>query len=414
MAAMGEAIAVADEDAANAISAGNISSRSVALYENGHRPAHNKTCDSECLQAAQPSAAAATCVSAFYRAHLAGLMSALGTERIVGRPNFTMELESAMDDITEPCHQLMSSGSSADDALALPSSAKANGDLGVSWPISALLQKASERVYAPPVRWLGIENAGENFVSTLWRFACSECKEVASHASQARSTASMTTIARLQGSLHDERCCDRERIDDSFFAYMPARPIDIKTGGLALMLRDPARRLLSAYLYAAATNASKDAHGEARGVMSLDEWMRDRQHYGCQTNMLVGRACSQAAAANAAENGVEVAPWQEPTTAEVQLAVRMVSGPHVQFVGVYEHWDESVALFHAVFTGGHNFDRSADLSPPQVLDDLNRTSVLMKDMRKHGVALTDEADQAVYDQGRARFLRDLRTYGLVQ
>ena len=429
IAAMGEAMAVAEEGAANAISAANISAQrsAVALYETDSagsglhlhraRPKRKKTCDDECIRASQPSAAATTCVRAFYGAHLTGLMSVVGTERLVGKANFVTELDHASDeagaigDKKGPCRELLAAiPAAADDVLALAGSAQS--DHGASPPsMSLLLQRASERVYAPPVRWLAVERAGENFVSTVWRFACSGCN--VSHASIARSAMSMSTITQLQRSMRDEGCCDSGRVDDSFIAYMPAQPIDIKTGGIALMLRDPARRMLSAYLYAASANASANNAGEEREVMSLAEWISQRQRYGCQTNLLVGRACSQVAAADAADDGVEVAPWQEPTSAEVSLAVQMVGGAQIQFVGVYEHWDESVALFHAIFTGGHDYDRRADLSPPQVIEDLNRTSVLMKELRTHSTGIADKADQAVYDQGRARFLRDLRTYGLV-
>ena len=38
----------------------------------------------------------------------------------------------------------------------------------------------------------------------------------------------MSTITQLQRSMRDEGCCDSGRVDDSFIAYMPAQPIDIK------------------------------------------------------------------------------------------------------------------------------------------------------------------------------------------
>eukprot|EP00929_Paragymnodinium_shiwhaense_P100928 TRINITY_DN63629_c0_g1_i1.p1 TRINITY_DN63629_c0_g1~~TRINITY_DN63629_c0_g1_i1.p1 ORF type:complete len:587 (-),score=116.83 TRINITY_DN63629_c0_g1_i1:63-1823(-) len=172
------------------------------------------------------------------------------------------------------------------------------------------------------------------------------------------------------------------------------------SGRTVVLLRQPEQRLVSAW-----------NHGRhsARDAASPSDY-RDRVE-GCQVKMLVRKGGHPRKPMTG-----PCGHLPKPTKAEVNEAIDRLQND-VAFVGIVEEWALTVCLWHAKFGGECREDEFINTRPgaktAQMLQQgeakSNRqvatydTSDVLGDWK-------DEADRALYEAGRLRFLRDLQTY----
>ena len=103
------------------------------------------------------------------------------------------------------------------------------------------------------------------------------------------------------------------------------------------MLRDPRRRIWSAYNYFKHTNGMKKSKRAEMlaSVTSVKEYAAFPGVAGCQTRMLLGRRCNEATTLNAKK---------------MNEAIRRLR-THLVFVGLTDEWNDSMCLFHRMFGG---------------------------------------------------------------
>lgn len=174
------------------------------------------------------------------------------------------------------------------------------------------------------------------------------------------------------------------------------------------MLRDPAQRLASALSYIQEMRLPQfgwmftEHHG--CGAADVSELVKKGNTplnddclaslTGCQTNMLVGHGCMSAASHN---------------MSDVDLAKSRLD--KFFFVGVVEEWELSMCLFNFKLTG------KRFVEPCQKMDSRpTDKSVPRTEAKSHVYDVTgyphDEADEAIYQHGKERFLREIAEHGI--
>ena len=193
--------------------------------------------------------------------------------------------------------------------------------------VSLSVARTNQTDARPALRWMHIQKTGQSFASTMLLFGCPLA--IAEPAMQFL----YSSHDRKKVLQADQRwrpawppCSNASStfgtILGPFGGHFPLRPSQI--GRLVVMLRDPQQRLLSQYEY----------FGHQ---INFSVWVRNRAHFHCQTKMLTGSACEAAV----------------PVTSErLAQAIASVKGSDVAFVGILEHWELSIALFHCRFMRG--------------------------------------------------------------
>ena len=249
----------------------------------------------------------------------------------------------------------------------------------------------SEPAAKPPLQWVHIPKNGQSFAITFYAYACPACASniteyLVSHPDD------KLKVLHAQRRWQTEGCCDPKRLlgwDRHPMGHEAAsRAI---SGHIAVVLRDPAKRMLSDYEYFAGRKVPPE------------EWLRAPGAYDCQTAFLLG-----------GDRISGTPPRRSPcpshaafTDGQVREAVQMVQDERiVPFVGILEYWDASVALFHAKFFGDDTID-------PRELENIHPTRPTGPG--SEGEADSDEpafrnitgaADQAVYDAALLRFKKE--------
>lgn len=187
----------------------------------------------------------------------------------------------------------------------------------------------------------------------------------------------------------------------------PHSPLPLNSGSLGNVVsifRKPAQRLASAWSYLGCCGkcmswgCSPDTYHEikgkvnnANGSTAATDDLLGNSFLGCQTNMVLGKACMA---------GTPSSPKED-----AQRAMERVDG--FLFVGLLEQWGLSTCLYNYITTG-FRF-----ISECQLGDSRSTTS---KSDEEYDVAgyPRDEADEALYAHVVKRFNRELRLHGITK
>jgi len=162
-------------------------------------------------------------------------------------------------------------------------------------------------------------------------------------------------------------------------------------GKLMVFLRNPEQRLISSYHH--------DQHDWpfATPAGSLLEYARVVQ--GCAVRMFTRSG-------KWLENAPNVCGGPEPVTAEEVSEARRRLWDGFVFVGLTDHWNLSICLFHTMF-GGQCRDTDFQNNRPGREDD-----TVKYDAASDLGSFVDEADGELFASGRALFMQRLREFGV--
>lgn len=251
-----------------------------------------------------------------------------------------------------------------------------------------------------PVRWLHVPKTGTSFMNTVWHYACT--LPATASASDFSSMYEKQFAARYPPSVHcttmlDHSPATHKPLGDGEWAAHP--------GAFVTMLRDPSARLVSAFKHG--RHCIQDCSPEMelgmacrtvrdnrrlykckalRRAKSLREYAAEPAARGCAARMLIGRACNDPLGL---------------LSNETAKAVERLGSSGFAFVGLVEEWDLSVCLFHRLLGGT---PRPQEFTAVRV----NKASSALLRRPRQVDGLRDEADEAVYAAGRARFWRQVR------
>jgi hypothetical protein len=286
----------------------------------------------------------------------------------------------------------------------------------------------------PPLRWLHVPKSGSALINVLARYACAELRgtsttfdvalnfsawlrgqgrgassssEIAlSSTASVAATPSSSSAAAARAAANAAAIAAARRRCPSLMppwqAHSPAQPHELNRSVLAGVFRRPAQRLLSGFHHvegglpdamiapgmAAEQRAAMRRH--ARGNPA--RYARWPGVSGCATKMLLGRPCASSA---------------KPVRSEDAERAAGIVRRRFRFVGLLEHWNTTVCVFHALLMGG---------SPPDPAELL----VTHANQRKRHAAgsegydeaalqgFVDEHDEKVYAAATARFWADAR------
>ncbi|EGD82943.1 hypothetical protein PTSG_03576 [Salpingoeca rosetta] len=164
------------------------------------------------------------------------------------------------------------------------------------------------------------------------------------------------------------------------------------------MFRNPLTRLRSAYNHARHAFGLSDRAKmvEETKQWSLKQWTTWPGVRGCQTKMVLGQHCGSKF---------------ELTAADLEEAKRRVD-EHFAFVGLVEAWNTSACLFHRMF-GGRIHDHEVLNLRPADPDRYASKFRIANDDDLHELTVADDPiDYALYEHVRAKFVRQLREYGI--
>jgi len=180
---------------------------------------------------------------------------------------------------------------------------------------------------------------------------------------------------------------------DSWFHDPLVWPVKgLPDADVVMLVRDPTQRVLSAYHHLRAHPSCCMAWGWPRGQTasyrnaSLSSFLRKEGTRGCQTKMILGQPCMSDRTISAEE---------------IERATRFVER-YAAFVGLTDHYLESVCLWHARFGG------------PVFPEELVAVSLTERDgqLKQHDLSqaehFIDEIDERVYRTARRRFMRELQ------
>lgn len=182
------------------------------------------------------------------------------------------------------------------------------------------------------LRWLHIPKCGTPFQHTIFNWAC---PRLGAH-NGGYMHLYTGAAGRGLGASMNRSLCDSD-VDRTLPGHRPL-PLDAKVAARTVTLfRSPAQRLLSGFKD---RRHSDGFQASDRGPDWLDltpaGYARHRGIAGCYTRMLQNAKCACAAQC-------------DPAHYRAEVAVSRVAS--LGFVGLLEHWHDSVCLFHAVFGG---------------------------------------------------------------
>ena len=193
-----------------------------------------------------------------------------------------------------------------------------------------------------PVRWVHLPKTGTTFIISVVNYACEH--HLASwhlvYMAKARGQADVRIAhalnARKETSDQEARCAGQLLLPIAGHV-----PVGARETRLVTIFRRPAQRLISAYLdnYHAWGLPPEDRNEMKRTARTVDAWARYPGVAGCMGKMLIGRNCG------ARLHRHQLARIQ-------QRAISVLRSDRFAFVGLVEHWDLSVCLFHAMMGGG--------------------------------------------------------------
>jgi hypothetical protein len=240
-----------------------------------------------------------------------------------------------------------------------------------------------------PIVYLHVPKSGSNFATSILHLVCGNNIEKG------------ITVLEPNGvkELISEKCGDYKAHIGRFENAHAPLPKWAETSKAVAMLRNPKQRIISGYLhslhdcpalqkkYNIVENPPRPPLGSSTPIAWLfKEYMQCVQ--SCTINMLNHRFCGQNA--------------DDGTNADRDNAVDVVN--KMGFVGLTEHWELSICLWHAMF-GGECLDAEF----------VNLHRPLNKEEQPHDESVygdSQPADLFVYDAAKKRFAQQMEAYGV--
>ena len=191
------------------------------------------------------------------------------------------------------------------------------------------------------------------------------------------------------------------RDDRVIVSHFPLKDDLVGLGQAVGMFRSPIPRLMSAYnhnLHAFRMGSQSDRKMHSH-VKTLEQFAKWPGVSGCQAKMLLGQFCGKSFAKRLSDVPADA----------VERAIDRLDSTFA-FVGLTEHWNMSVCLFHAQFGGrpsAASFENSRAGHYHQ--DGASSNKFEAKELDFGGI--DDYADAAVYGEATRIFVRRLREYG---
>ena len=253
---------------------------------------------------------------------------------------------------------------------------------------------------APPtaIRWLHVPKAGSAFINVAARFGCRDVEPAALPAFEVA-----LNFTRWRESNPHVRC---PGLLPSWAGHRPVQKHELRQRVLVAIFRRPAQRLLSGFHH------REDGHPQSMIAPGMAPAQRlamrracrgDPGAYarwpgiaGCATKMILGWSCASDRALR---------------PADVSRAVRVMRD-HFAYVGLTEHWETSVCVFHRMMRqpGGPSPSELA-LTHLGPLRTHHSTPAAFEYDESPLRGFTDEADEAVYAAVSERFWADARRTG---
>jgi len=281
-----------------------------------------------------------------------------------------------------------------------------------------------------PIRWLHFPKAGTSFVTTIYHFACpcvpaeeiyipseAVCRQQIANAKRKKSPSAKNTNASYNYGCKPRAYTLEHRLFElyppsqwcpllqtPFAGHVPVNPSLGQSLRLVAMFRHPATRLRSLFTFVKTVNwGLLRSHGappsqcppSGANVSSLQEFMAlGNWTGGCQVKMLLGHYCFSNVSLH------------EP---ELRLALSMVSlgskSNAFEFVGLTDHWEVSVRLFHCKLGSGA-------VLPAELVNSRPGPRWMNNDMRLADGASLDFEDAKLLDAVSQRFTRELTDCGI--
>jgi len=191
------------------------------------------------------------------------------------------------------------------------------------------------------------------------------------------------------------------RDDRLVVSHFPLKRSLVGAGQAVGMFRSPIPRLMSAYNHNLhAFRMGPLSYRKMRShVKSLAQFAKWPGVSGCQAKMLLGQYCGKSFAKRLSDVPAD----------SVETAVDRID-PTFAFVGLTEHWNMSICLFHAQF-GGIPSAASFQNSRAGHYDQAGASSNKFEAQELNIEGIDDIADAAVYGEATRIFVRRLREYG---
>eukprot|EP00730_Choanoeca_flexa_P017089 TRINITY_DN8184_c0_g1_i3.p2 TRINITY_DN8184_c0_g1~~TRINITY_DN8184_c0_g1_i3.p2 ORF type:complete len:311 (+),score=52.19 TRINITY_DN8184_c0_g1_i3:1744-2676(+) len=234
-------------------------------------------------------------------------------------------------------------------------------------------------------QWIHFPKAGTSMMFLLHGYACNLPPE----AFTLSLTAQRGSLVHLFERIYPfDKHCDAAQWVGPRVSHMPLKPSDAKLA--VMMVRDPRRRLTSAYHNGphAFGKTNEERQELQQKVKTIQDYVTFPGIAGCQVKMLTNGLCART-------EHVDLARFKAALSALRNAA----------FVGITDHWDESVCLFHAMFGGE---------SHPQFFKQLRATSEHEQDY--HSQMEVDETadpwDWLLYREAMVLFRERQHRYGV--
>ncbi len=275
------------------------------------------------------------------------------------------------------------------------------------WPATSRLRH---------IWWLHVPKAGTSFSQTVFHWACDHGKYKGTigwniakgthHPPRAACGSNISTEQRLDKSAQQQRQVKNSSrtpmVNDINYHQPLSEAARRQPNSVVALFRRPAQRLLSAFYWMKQKpwccsldwGFTPKHRAEVNDMATAAEMARQPWALGCQTKLLLGERCFSPGSAA-----------KRPSA--LARALSFINGSSrgggMRFVGLQEHWERSVCLWHARF-GGPLY--AAELSNTRPT---NGASSAGYDERELG-GVFDPKDEAVYAMAAARFWREVAEF----
>ncbi|KAJ1461441.1 hypothetical protein M885DRAFT_507437 [Pelagophyceae sp. CCMP2097] len=268
--------------------------------------------------------------------------------------------------------------------------ARANGTAagtaaGAAVPKCAVRRRPSLQLSSDyRIRWLHVPKTGTSFANAIFHAACAGLpKWAAMPVGRAESVEQY--YAQCHPTVANSEQCHLRKPGTFGRAHVPlAEPWAPRTAAYVTMVRNPTARLLSGYHFNRHLCANCSV---STTFVDYFRWSA-RQNRGIMTNMILGRWGAR-----------EAAPY--PGSKQIDEASQRLAD--FAFVGVVEHWPESICLFHDAFGGDALPAEFQNVRPSTRAEGRLRLPEAKQMLEQAG--LSDRSDRKVYAFAKDLFHR---------
>mmetsp|Transcript_21721 Transcript_21721/g.73622 ORF Transcript_21721/g.73622 Transcript_21721/m.73622 type:complete len:364 (-) Transcript_21721:187-1278(-) len=234
------------------------------------------------------------------------------------------------------------------------------------------------------IRWLHVPKTGTSFANAIFHAACAGLpKWAAMPVGRAESVEQY--YAQCHPTVANSEQCHLRKPGTFGRAHVPlAEPWAPRTAAYVTMVRNPTARLLSGYHFNRHLCANCSV---STTFVDYFRWSA-RQNRGIMTNMILGRWGAR-----------EAAPY--PGSKQIDEASQRLAD--FAFVGVVEHWPESICLFHDAFGGDALPAEFQNVRPSTRAEGRLRLPEAKQMLEQAG--LSDRSDRKVYAFAKDLFHR---------